>query len=107
MVCKTTNYPNGLRFGQCLENDGSASLDIFTIVDTALDLTVTNEDIIFATASLTVTYPDPTTVSRPITTRSISGTTTLASASGTIETTTLTAGNSATLAPRASGWFVI
>ena len=107
MFCKPTYYPNGLMFGGCLENDGTATLDIYTIVDTAVDLTITNHDIIFATATLTVTYPDPTTASRPIVVRNISGTTTLASVSGTIEVTTLTVGESATLAPRASGWFVI
>jgi len=107
MICKPTYYPNGLKVGGCLENDGSATLDIYTIVDTAVDLTITNHDFVFATATLTVTYPDPATTKRPITTRNIAGTTTLASVSGTIEVTTLTVGESATLAPRASGWFVI
>ena len=107
MFCKPTYFPNGLRFGGCLENDGTATLDIYTIVDATGNLTITNQDIIFATTTLTVTYPDPATTKRPITTRNIAGTTTLASVSGTIEVSTLTVGESATLAPRASGWFVI
>ena len=74
MPCKPTVWPNGGKFGGCLENDGTAELNFYTIKDTAVSLTITNEDIVFTTAAVTVTWPDPTTVSRPITQRSISGT---------------------------------
>lgn len=73
----------------------------------ANDNQLLDDDIIFCTATLTFTLVDPTTAFKAVTVRSITGTTTLSPSSGTVETTTLTIGQSVTLAPRASGWFVI
>ena len=85
-----------------------AQSDIQQIIDTATNHTQSvNDDVIFATASLTVTMLDPTIAYKPITIRSITGTTTISASTGTVETSSLTAGTSITMAPRASGWFAI
>ena len=65
------------------------------------------EDVIFCTGTFTVTLIDPSTATKPVSVRNISGAITLATAAGTIEVTSLTVGQSSTLAPRASGWFEI
>ena len=64
-------------------------------------------DVVFCTGTLTATLVDPATATRGVTLRNISGTTTLATAAGTIEVTSLTLGQSVTFAPRSTGWFVI
>ena len=57
MFCKPTYYPNGLRFGGCLENDGSAILDIYTILEIAGNVTIINADFVVSDGGNTVVLP--------------------------------------------------
>lgn len=69
-----------------------------------------NESFIWALNSPTITFPGANTgLFPPIPIRTLDGTTTLAVAAGTIETTTIPNGSSVVLAPRRSvnGWFQI
>lgn len=64
-------------------------------------------DRVFCTGDLTATLIDPNLAVKAVTLRCISGTTTIASLAGTVEVTTLTVGQSTTLAPRSGGWFEV
>ncbi len=66
-----------------------------------------DDDILFVTGTFTVTLMDPAIGIKPITIRCISGTTTISPASGTVETASLTVGQSIQMAPRSTGWFNI
>lgn len=66
-----------------------------------------DDDILFVTGTFTVTMIAPATGIKSIAIRCISGVTTIAPTSGTVEITSLTAGQSITLAPRSTGWFTI
>lgn len=66
-----------------------------------------DDDVIFATGNITVTYPDSSLAVKSLTVKNISGTTTLASAGGTIESTSLTTSQSVTQAPIPTGWFIV
>ena len=66
----------------------------------------TSDDIIYVTVTSTITMFAPTASgNKEVTIRCIAGTTTLAPTAGTVETTTLTVGQSIRLGRRASGWF--
>ena len=64
-----------------------------------------DDDILFVTGTFTVTLVAPATGIKPITIRCISGITTIIPTSGTVETTSLTAGQSIPMTPRSTGWF--
>lgn len=77
------------------------------IVEVSTNYTASlDDDIILASGSITITYPDPALAVKSLTVRSLSGNVTLAS-SGPIEATLLTTSQSATQVPSAAGWFVI
>ena len=79
-----------------------------TRIETSVDYTQQElDDEIFCDGTLEITLLDPSTAPKTITIRNISGTTTITPSAGTTETTSLTVGQSVTLAPRATGWFVI
>lgn len=64
------------------------------------------DDIIYVTVTSTITMFAPATAgNKEVTIRCIAGTTTIAPTSGTVETTTLTVGQSIRLGRRSSGWF--
>ena len=77
------------------------------IAEYTSNTTVALEDIVFCTGTFTVTLPNPAAAPKRVTVRNISGSTTIATVSGTIEITSLTVGQSTTLAPRSTGWFEI
>jgi len=78
------------------------------IVELSDDENVTTAtDIVFCTGTLTANLVDPSTAIKQVTIRSISGTTTITADSGTVERSSLSTAQSVTLAPRASGWFII
>jgi len=99
-------YPDRSQRTDALIEDIIDSFDNQTSIETAVNYVQTiDDDVIYSTASLTVTLLDPTTARKICRFRSISGTMTLTPASGTTETTSLTVGQAQTMGPRATGWF--
>lgn len=76
------------------------------IVETSADYSQeVDDDTIYVTATATITMLAPASGIKSVTIRCIAGTTTISPTSGTVETTTLAAGQSIRLGPRSSGWF--
>ena len=85
-----------------LVNNDLVVLELTSDSDISLDT-----DVVFSTGSLTSNLYDPSLKSAKVILRCISGTMTITSDEGTVETTSLTVGQATTLVSRATGWFEV
>lgn len=107
MPCKTTNYPNGIDAGACLQADINAIITLPSgIVETNIAYQVVPaDDIISCLGTFTVTLPPILTAIKPVTITSVTGTITLAG-DATIQTPiSITTGSSVTVYPARGQWF--